>query len=131
MNPLAWAALMAMIVSALGGTWLIGYRAGGAECREKVAAINAAVQADALETARRVDKLHVELESLRARPERIRTVVKEVKVDADADCKSLPPSYRSLWNARPREAEPASPAAVGDAGVPGVAGADRDGKGRD
>lgn len=131
MNPLAWAALMAMIVSALGGTWLIGYRAGGAECREKVAAINAAVQADALETARRVDKLHVELESLRARPERIRTVVKEVKVDADADCKSLPPSYRSLWNARPREAEPAGSAAMGDAGLPGVAGADRDGQGRD
>ena len=131
MNPLAWAALMAMIVSALGGTWLIGYRAGGAECREKVAAINAAVQADALETARRVDKLHVELESLRARPERIRTVVKEVKVNADAQCSSLPPSYRSLWNARPREAEPAGSAAMGDAGLPGVAGADRDGKGVD
>jgi len=99
MNPIAWAALMAMIVSALGGTWLIGYRAGGAECREKVAAINAAVQADALETARRVDRLHVEIEALRAKPDKVRAVVREVKVYADAQCSSLPASFRSLWNA--------------------------------
>lgn len=128
MNPIAWAALMGMIVAALGGTWLIGYRAGGAECREKVAAINAKVQADALETARRVDRLHVEIEALRARPERIRTITRTIHVQADADCSSLPPEWVQLWNALPRES--AEPTAVGDAGLPGVAGADRDGQGR-
>lgn len=131
MNPIAWAALMGMIVAALGGTWLIGYRAGGAECREKVAEINSKVQADALETARRVDRLHVEIEALRAKPERVRTVVREVKVNADAECVSLPSSYRSLWNAVPRAATDPGPAAVGDAGMPGLAEPAGNGKGRD
>lgn len=129
MNPLAWATAAAAIVAALGGVYLAGYRAAQGDCREKVAEINAQVQADALETARRVDRLHVEVEALRARPERIRTVVKEIKVEADATCDSLPHSWLQLWNALPRES--AEPAAMGDAGLPGVAGADRDGKGRD
>ena len=131
MNPLAWAAVVALLFGGVGGSWLVGYRAGGAECREKVAEINAQVQAEALETARRVDRLQVEIEALRAKPDKIRTVVREVKVYADATCASLPDTFRSLWNARPREAADSGPAAVGDAGVPGVAGADRDGKGRD
>jgi len=130
MNPIAWAALMGMIVAALGGTWLIGYRAGGAECREKVAEINSKVQADALETARRVDRLHVEIEVLRARPERVRTVVKEVKVNADADCKSLPADWRMLWNAIPRATDAPSAAAVGDGRVSGVADPTGNGQGR-
>lgn len=129
MNPLAWAAVVALLFGGVGGSWLVGYRAGGAECREKVAEINAQVQAEALETARRVDKLHVEIEALRARPERIRTVVKEVKVEADADCSSLPREWVQLWNALPREST--EPAAVGDAGLPRVAESQRDGKGRD
>jgi len=130
MSPLASAVAVATIVAAIGGVYLAGYRAAQGDCREKVAEINAQAQADALETARRVDRLHVEIEQLRARPERIRTVVKEVVVNADAQCSSLPADFRSLWNARPREAADSSPAAVGDAGLPGVAGADRDGQGR-
>lgn len=129
MNPLVWAAAVAAVVAALGGVYLAGYRAAQGDCREKVAEINAQVQAEALETARRVDRLHVEIEQLRARPERIRTVVKEIKVEADATCDSLPHSWLQLWNTLPRD--PASPAAVGDAGLPGVAGADRAGKGVD
>ena len=131
MNPIAWAAAVAAIVAALGGVYLAGHRAAQSDCREKVAAINAQAQADALETARRVDRLHVEIEQLRARPERIRTVVKEVKVEADSSCVSLPDSFRWLWNARPREAADSSAAAVGDGSVPGVADPAGNGTGRD
>lgn len=130
MNPIAWAAAVAAVVAALGGVYLAGYRAAQGDCRERVAEINAQVQAEALETARRVDRLHVEIEALRKRPERVRTVVKEIKVEADATCVSLPDTFRSLWNARPREAEPAGSAAVGDGRLPGVAESQRDGKGR-
>lgn len=130
MNPYLLGGAAASAAALLAGAYLYGMSAARADCREKLAAINAQVQAEALETARRVDKLHVEIEGLRARPEKIRTVVREVKVYADADCSSLPDSYRSLWNARPREAEPASAAAVGDAGLPGVAESRRDGASR-
>ncbi|MGE3596625.1 MAG: hypothetical protein AB7N70_13840 [Dehalococcoidia bacterium] len=131
MNPIAWAAAVAAVVAALGGVYLAGYRAGGADCRERVAEINAQAQADALETARRVDRLHVEIEALRAKPERVRTVVKEVKVEADATCVSLPDSFRWLWNAVPRAAADSGTAAVGDGRVSGLADPAGNGQGRD
>ena len=130
MNPIAWAAAVAVVIAAFGGSYLAGYRSAQADCRETVAGINAEVNREALETAKRVDRLHVEIEALRAKPERVRTVVREVKVNADAECVSLPSSYRSLWNAVPRAAADSGTAAVGDAGMSGLADPAGNGTGR-
>jgi hypothetical protein len=117
------------VLTLAGGAYWAGADAAREDCRAEKAKLNAAAQAEALDQARRVDRLHVEIEVLRARPERVRTIVKEIRVEADADCRSLPPDWRLLWNALPRAAEPAGAAAVGDGGLPGVAGAARTGEG--
>lgn len=120
----------AVAVGALAGAaYLAGANAAREDCRKDKAEMNAAAQAEALDQARRVDRLHVEIEVLRARPERVRTIVKEIRVEADADCRSLPPDWRLLWNALPRASGAAGTAAVGDGELPGVAGADRAGEG--
>jgi hypothetical protein len=122
MNPLAWVAVMGLLFGSLGGSWLVGYRAGTANADEKVAKMNAVVQAEVADQARRMDKLHVEIEVLRKRPERVRTIVKEVLVHADAACESLPADWRRLWNAAGREDSAAAGPAVGDGGGMPVAG---------
>ncbi|MCO5213681.1 MAG: hypothetical protein M9936_28615 [Caldilinea sp.] len=79
------------------------------------------------EQARRLMRLTDRIDELRARPERVRTVTREVvkHVVADADCRSLPASWRVLWNAD-RENRPATGAAsLGYAAVPAVADAAR------
>lgn len=75
------------------------------------------------ETVTRMDALYLEVERLRARPARIRTVVETIHVQADAECRSAPESVRVLWNSADGGADgsPAATARVGHAGVPAVA----------
>lgn len=128
MIPRAWLYLAAagMLVAAM--TWSHGaaYRRGVAGERASWQAVEQArvdaINAERLEQARKLDKLHVEIEVLRARPERVRTVIREVKVHADADCSSLPGSWRLLWDAAADPGPAGAAATVDDAGVPAVAG---------
>ena len=121
MNPYTLGAAGLLSVALLSGAWLHGNRTAKAACEAQRAVERAAAQDAALDQARRVDRLYVEIEALRAKPERVRTVTKEVKVYADAECSSLPADYRRLWNAGTDHHSPASAAAVGDAGLPRVA----------
>jgi hypothetical protein len=52
------------------------------------------------ETVTRMDALHIEVERLRARPARVKTIVETIHVQADAECRSAPESVRLLWNSR-------------------------------
>lgn len=131
MNPYTIGAAGLLSVALLSGAWLHGNRTAKAACDAQRAVERAAAQDAALDQAKRVDRLYVEIEALRAKPERVRTVVREVKVNADADCKSLPPDFRSLWNAIPRATDAPGAAAVGDGSVPGVADPSGNGTGRD
>lgn len=130
MNPIAWVAVMGLLFGSLGGAWAVGYRSGAATADKRIAKMNAVVQAEVADQARRVDKLHVEIEALRKRPERVRTIVKEVVVHADATCESLPADWRRLWNAAGREGQAAAAAAVGDGGGLPVAGNEGRGEGK-
>jgi hypothetical protein len=64
---------------------------------------------------------------LRRRPEVVRTVTTEVvkHVVADAECSSVSPALRVLWNAGGTDPDATGPAGVGDAAVPAVANAGR------
>lgn len=99
MNPYTLGAAGLLSVALVGGAWLHGNRTAKAACEAQRAMERDRAQQTALDQARRVDRLYVEIETLRAKPERVRTVTKEVKVYADADCSSLPQSFRDLWNA--------------------------------
>lgn len=99
MNPYTLGAAGLLSVALVGGAWLHGNRTAKAACEAQRAVERDKAQQAALDQARRVDRLYVEIEALRAKPERVRTVTREVKVYADADCSSLPPSFRSLWDA--------------------------------
>ena len=77
---------------------------------ERLAAISLAVG----ETVARANALAIDVERLRSRPERVRTVTKEIRVEADADCRSLPLSWGLLWNAEPVADPSASAAPVAD-----------------
>lgn len=121
MNPYTLGAAGLLFVALLSGAWLHGNRTAKAACDAQRAVERAAAQDAALDQAKRVDRLYVEIETLRAKPERVRTIVKEIKVEADATCGSLPDSFRRLWNAGTDQHQASSPAAVGDAGLPRVA----------
>lgn len=86
-----------------------------------------AIEAERWEQARRMDKVQAEVEVLRARPEKVRTITEKVieYVQADTDCASLPASYRSLWNADPDHGEATDAAALGNGGVHRLADAAR------
>lgn len=122
MNPVAWAASAAVLVALALAGYFAGQRierTGWLEQeRERIDAFNR----ERWEQAKAADRLHVEVEALRRRPERVRTIVKEVVVHADADCKSLPDGWRRLWNAAANNRQPAAAAAVGDADGMPVAG---------
>ncbi len=131
MIPRAWLYLGAagVLVAALAWSHGAAYRRGVAGERLSWQAVEQArvdaINAERFEQARKLDKLHVEIETLRARPERVRTVIREVKVHADADCRSLPPSWRLLWDAAADPGPAGAAASLDDAGLPAVAGARR------
>lgn len=105
------------------GSALLGYRWADGQWQEKEAQRMTAIAKAVGETVARSNALAVEVEKLRARPERVRTVTQEVVkyVHADAHCESLPPSFRSLWNVEPDADPPAGTARVGDGAVRAVA----------
>lgn len=119
------------LLAALAGAGWWAYATGSDAGRAAVqadwdAAKKVAAEARATElreTVTRMDALHLEVERLRARPARIRTVVETIHVQADAECRSAPESVRVLWNSADGGADgpPAAPARVGHAGVPAVA----------
>lgn len=121
-------ALMAFALAAIYLTGKIeGERAADARHAKEMRAIDAQVDAERAEQNRRLMRLTDRIDELRARPERVRTVTREVvkHVVADAECSSLPESVRRLWDAGSADRAPAGTGSVGDAGVPTVAGAGR------
>jgi hypothetical protein len=121
-------ALLAALAGAGWWAYATGSDAGRAAVQakwdaEKTAAAEARAT-ELRETAKRMDVLHIEVERLRARPARIKTITETIHVQADADCRSLPADLRRLWDAADGGADgpPAASARVDDAGVPAVAG---------
>lgn len=116
---LSWAGGLLFVAAVLGSLYMLGRmherEAWQAREVERMAAISLAVG----ETVARANALAVDVERLRKRPERIKEVVKEIRVEADAECSSISPDYRRLWNAGDRA--PTGPAAVGDDGMPRMA----------
>lgn len=126
-----WLGGFALVAFALAAIYLTGKiegeRAADARHAKEMRAIDAQVDAERTEQNRRLMRLTDRIDELRARPERVRTVTREVvkHVVADAECSSLPESVRRLWDAGSADRAPAGTGSVGDAGVPAVAGAGR------
>ena len=126
-----WAGGLAFVGALGGGIYLWG-RVNGAEAaddRWRAAMVKIEAELTRQQDAQRAraGKLAAEVETLRRRPETIRTVTTEVvkHVVADAECSSVSPALRVLWDAGSAPPDPASAAAVGDAAVPAVAAARR------
>ncbi len=126
-----WLGGLALIAALIAGIWFDGQYRGEARAdarhAEQMRRIDAQVDAERTEQNRRLMRLTDRIDELRARPERVRTVTREVvkHVVADAECSSVPESVRWLWDAGRADRPAASAAGLGDAGVPAVAGAGR------
>lgn len=126
-----WLGGLLLVAALLGAIWFDGQHRGetraDARHAEQMRAIDAEVDAERTEQNRRLMRLTDRIDELRARPERVRTVTREVvrHVVADAECSSLPAAVRQLWDAGRAGRPAAGPAGLGDAGVPAVAGAVR------
>ena len=126
-----WAGGLAVVAALLGGVYLTGRHHGTDATDERWRGAMALVEAELARQQdaqrQRAGKLAAEVETLRRRPETIRAVTQEeVKhVVADAECSSVSPALRVLWDAGSAPPDPASAAAVGDAAVPAVAAARR------
>lgn len=102
-----WALVVVALAAAVAGAlWKahdMGKQAGIAESAVVLAQWKATVEASAHRRReaqqQRYQQLQGEFDELRQRPERIRTVVRTVRVEADDRCVDLPGSYRLLWNA--------------------------------
>lgn len=126
-----WAGGLALIAALLAAIWFDGKYNGekSADARhaEQMRKVDAQVDAERAAQNRRLVRLTDRIDEIRARPERVRTVTREVvkHVVADAECSSVPESVRWLWDAGRADRPAASAAGLGDAGVPAVAGAGR------
>lgn len=126
-----WLGGLAFIAALLAGIWFDGQYRGEARAdtrhAEQMRRIDAEVDAERAEQNRRLMRLTDRIDELRARPERVRIVTREVvkHVVADAECSSIPAAVRQLWDAGRAGRAAAGPASVGDEGVPAVAGAGR------
>lgn len=117
---------LALVAAVAGGLWK-AYDLGAQGERARAAVVLAEWKASIQqqELARRdaqreaLASLQGELDELRSRPERIRTITRTVRVEADDRCESLPASYRQLWDAGYesglRMGSSAAAARVGDA----------------
>lgn len=119
------------VAALVAGLILYGYSWGGSDTDDRWRGAMAQIEAELVKQQdaqrARAGKLAAEVETLRRRPETIRTVTTEVvkHVVADAECKSLPESLRVLWGAGSADPDPASAAGMGDAALPRVADARR------
>jgi TPP-dependent trihydroxycyclohexane-1,2-dione (THcHDO) dehydratase len=126
-----WAGGLAFVAAAAGGLYLTGRHHGGDASDDRWRAAMVQIEAELVKQQdaqrARAGKLAAEVETLRRRPEVVRTVTTEVvkHVVADADCASLPGTLRQLWDAGSADPDPASAAGVGDAALPRVAEARR------
>lgn len=126
-----WAGGLAFVAAAAGGLYLTGRHHGTDAADERwrgaVAQIEAELSRQQDAQRARAGKLAAEVETLRRRPEVVRTVTQEVirHVVADAECSSVSPALRVLWDAGSPAPDPAGTAAVGDAAVSSVAAARR------
>lgn len=126
-----WAGGLSVVAALLGGVYLTGRHHGTDATDERWRGAMAQIEAELVKQQdaqrQRAGKLAAEVETLRRRPEQVRTVTTEVvkHVAADAECQSLPESVRVLWNAGSAPADAPSAAAVGDAAVPAMAAARR------
>lgn len=126
-----WAGGLAVVAALLGGVYLTGRHHGADAADGRWRAAMAQIEAELVKQQdaqrARAGKLAAEVETLRRRPETIRTVTQEVvkHVVADADCASLPGTLRQLWDAGSPAPDATGPAALGDAALPSVANARR------
>lgn len=112
----------AFLVTAAGSVHL-GYQWSENAWLERERKWIEAANEEQLRQERELGKVQAEVARLKARPEKVRTVV-ETKVEyvqADDSCASLPDSWRVLWNAEADLDPPAGTARVGDEAVPGLA----------
>lgn len=122
--PTSWQIAIIALLFVAAGAYLAGHRHGVTVERGRAALIEntrmAAVAQAVGETVARANALAADVERLRARPAQIREVIKEVRVESDADCSSLPPGWLRVWNAAGADDHPdAGAAGVGaGAGVP-------------
>lgn len=127
----SWAVGALLLGGLLGGLYLLGRSHGtqGERARwvERDAEIDRQVTEMRAKQARELTLLTELIIELQARPERIRTVTREVvkHVVADAECSSVPESLRVLWSADRAPGDPAGTAGLGDAGMRAVAAAGR------
>ena len=121
-----WLVLGAFLVTSVWSLYL-GYQWADAKWIKREAKMLERVNAEQHAQQQAMGKVQAEVERLRARPEKVRVVVqKEVEhVVADAECSSLPDSFRSLWNAEPDDREAPGAARVGDEGLSRLAAAFR------
>ena len=126
-----WAGGLALIAAAFGGTYLTGRHHGTEAADERWRGAMVKIEAELVKQQdaqrARAGKLAAEVETLRRRPEQVRTVTQEVirHVVADAECSSVSPALRVLWDAGSTDHDATGPAAVGDAALPAVAAARR------
>ena len=124
--PTSWQIALIAIVCVAGLAYLTGRGHGVTAERGRAALAEnvrmAAVSQAVGETVARANALAADVERLRARPAQIREVIKEVRVESDADCSSLPPGWLRVWNATGADDYPDA----GAAGVGAGAGARRD-----
>lgn len=122
----AWLVLAAFIATAIGSLYL-GYQWSDARWEKREARWVEVANAERLRQQQALGKVNAEVERLKARPEKVRTVTQEVVkyVQADDSCASLPDSWRVLWNAEPDDREAPGTARVGDEGMRELAAAFR------
>ena len=126
-----WAGGLAFVAALGGWLYLTGRHHGTDASDERWRGAMAQIEAELVKQQdaqrQRAGKLAAEVETLRRRPETIRTVTTEVvkHVVADAECSSVSPALRLLWDAGSADPDPASAAGVGDGTVPAVANARR------
>lgn len=122
---------MALAVGSLTAAYMAGSHSGAQDERavwtQREKARDDAAEKVAKEQALKMDRLYVEIETLRAQPERVRTITRLVEVKPDAQCESLPSDWRSLWSAgsvpdaTSDRGQAASGSRMGDGSVPAVA----------
>ncbi len=102
----AFVGVMAFAAAIVGGVWKaydLGHEAGKAEMAAVLADWKASVAEQAAERRKaqrdRLAQLQGELDELRSRPEKVRTVTRTIRLKPDAECASLSADYRRLWDA--------------------------------